>query len=134
MLLAQVANMFGGTLAAVDLPGCRETRVREAHALGFAQEISGNRLWRMLLDLLLHLGNPFELVEEPGIDAGDAREFFYGMSLAERIAEINQPLRMRCNESLSETPRLNLFGSGLLPSIERAQALHHGLFEGSPHG
>ena len=134
MFLAQVANVLGSALAAVYFPGCGETGIRQSHALGFAQEIGGNGFRRMLLDLLLHINDLFELVEEPGIDAGNAREFFYGVALAQGIAEIDQALGMRGDQALSKTAWLDLLRSRLLAGVERSDALHHCLFESASHG
>ena len=58
MLLAQMTNFFLIAFAAQP-PGPGEASVREAHALGIAQHLGGDRLERMLFNLKLHVVNFF---------------------------------------------------------------------------
>ena len=85
----------------------------------------------MLLDLLLHVGDLFHLVQKPRIDAGDARQFFDGVAFAQRIAQVHQALGMRRNQTLHEAPWFDVFGGGALTGIERTDTLHQRFFEGS---
>ena len=82
ILGAQMSNLLSSPLAVAHLPQICKPRIRDAHALGFTHDLRRYGIGRMLLDLLLHIGDFFQLVKEPGIDSGDARKFLDGVALA----------------------------------------------------
>ena len=108
VLLAQVADFFLIAFAA-QAPGSGEAAVGESHALGVAQDCGRDRFHRMLFDFQLHVVNFFELVEEPGVDAGHFRDLLDGVALADGVANVGKALGMRRDQALGENFRLDFF-------------------------
>src|SRR5208283_1550132 len=133
VLLAEVANLFLAAFA-VQTPGSGEPSIGEAHALGFAQQVGGNRFHWMLLQLQLHVVNLFELVEEPGIDRGHLRDLLDRMPLANGVLHVGQALGMRSDQALCENFGLDFMRPHALARIERANSLLQGFFEGAADG
>ena len=107
VLLAQMPNFFLRALA-VEPPDPGQPPVGEAHALGLAQHLGGNRFHGMLFQLQLHVVNLFELVQEPGIDRRHLRQLLDGVALAQRITNVGKPLGMRRHQPLGQNLGLNL--------------------------
>ncbi len=133
VFLAEVANFF---LAAfpVQTPGSGETSVGEAHALGFAQHLGGDRFHRMLFQLKLHVVNFFELVEEPGIDRCHLRDLLDRESLADCVLNIGQALGMRRDQALRQNLGFDLLGSDSLAGVEGTDSLLQRFLEGAADG
>src|ERR1700758_1052881 len=88
----------------------------------------------MLLELQLHVVNFLQLVEKPGIDGGDLRELLDGVTLAQRVTYVAEPLRMWSDEPLRENLGLDLLRPRPLAGIERTHALEQRLFERAADG
>src|SRR6476660_7081628 len=88
----------------------------------------------MLRDLRLHGRDLFELVEEPGIDAGHLVQLFHGHALVQGVADVGETLGMRRDQPLREDARLDLLRADFLAGFERAYALHQRFLEGAPDG
>ena len=88
----------------------------------------------MLFQLQLHVVDLFELVQEPRIDRRHLGQLLHRISLAQRIAHVTQPLRMRRHQPLRQDLRLDLLRPRLLAGIKRPHALQKRFFERAPDG
>ena len=74
------------------------------------------------------------LVQEPGIHAGEARDFAHAHAALEGVADVAEALRARRHQHLRQAARLQDFGAGLLAGFERAPGLHQRFLEGAADG
>src|ERR1700734_1974420 len=133
MLLSLMANLFLIPFAA-EPPGCRQSPVRKTHALGFAQNLSRDRLHGMFLQLKLHVINFFELIQKPRIDRSHLRYLLDGVALTQRVANVGKSLGMRSHQALGKNLRLYFLSPDALASVERANRFHQRFFKSSPDG
>src|SRR5215469_2973549 len=88
----------------------------------------------MLLNFELHEINFFQLVEEPGVDAGHFRKLLDRMPLANGVTDVAQALGVWSYQPLCQDLGFDFFRTDPPAGIERSHPFHQRLFEGAAYG
>src|ERR1700694_6048174 len=88
----------------------------------------------MLFQLKLHVVNLFELVKKPRVDRSHFGNLLDGVSLPKSVTHVGKPLGVRGYQTLCKNLRFDFLRTHSLTSIERANSLLQGLFEGATDG
>ncbi len=75
-----------------------------------------------------------QLMEEPGIHPGEARNLAHAHGALEGVADVAEALGPRSDEHLRQAARLQNFRAGLLAGFKRAPGLHQRFLEGAADG
>ena len=83
-----------------------------------------------------HLGQRdfLELVEEPGIHAGEAGDGADAHAALKGVADVAEAFRLGRDQFLREAARLQDFRAGLLAGFKGAPCLHQRFLKGAAHG
>ena len=120
----------------------RELHVGVAGLLGAAQQAGVDGRERVPLQLLLHLAELAQLVQEPRIDLRQVIDLLHGIARPEGVADEKNALSVRRAEFLLDDLVLQLFVAAVFaaaaeaprPRLERAQRLLERLLERAADG
>ena len=88
----------------------------------------------MFLQFQLHVINFFELIKEPRINRSHLGQLLNGVALTQRVANVGEPLGMRCYQALGENLGFNFFSADALSRVQCAHSFHEGFFESTADG
>ena len=133
LLFAQFPDPLDAVVA-FQLPLRRDALVAEAMRLSLRScsvEIASGET---VLEGLLRQRDFANLMQEPGVHAGEARDFAHAHAAFECETDVAEALRFRRDEPLGQATRLEDFGAGFLAGLESTPGFHERFFEGAADG